>query len=91
MFTGIDDVDRASMNRAYGDGRGPDRADDLVPASARGVAPGRGTGPWATDLLREPHYAPDDRVAERFALLEDQLRSPDRSRRRERSIRAVCS
>ncbi|MGW1409684.1 PBS lyase [Streptomyces sp. NPDC002403] len=39
--------------------------------------------PWATDLLKELHYALDDRVAERFALLEDQLRSPDWGQRRE--------
>ncbi|MFD7493612.1 HEAT repeat domain-containing protein [Streptomyces sp. NPDC059832] len=39
--------------------------------------------PWATDLLRELHYALEDRVAERFALLEDQLRSPDWGQRRE--------
>ncbi|MFJ2895346.1 HEAT repeat domain-containing protein [Streptomyces sp. NPDC087218] len=38
---------------------------------------------WATDLLVELHYALDDRVAERFALLEDQLRSPDWGQRRE--------
>ncbi|MGW7709735.1 HEAT repeat domain-containing protein [Streptomyces sp. NPDC054771] len=39
--------------------------------------------PWATDLLGELHHALDDRVAERFALLEDQLRSPDWGQRRE--------
>ncbi|MEU7069960.1 PBS lyase [Streptomyces narbonensis] len=39
--------------------------------------------PWATELLGELHRALDDRVAERFALLEDQLRSPDWGQRRE--------
>ena len=33
--------------------------------------------PWATELLTDLHRALDDRVAHRFALLEDQLRSPD--------------
>ncbi|MFC8225519.1 PBS lyase [Streptomyces sp. NPDC057287] len=37
---------------------------------------GRGT-PWATDLLRTLHVGLDDRVADRTALLTDQLRSPD--------------
>ncbi|MFF5723932.1 PBS lyase [[Kitasatospora] papulosa] len=36
----------------------------------------RGT-PWATDLLRTLHVGLDDRVADRTALLSDQLRSPD--------------
>ncbi|MDV5143516.1 PBS lyase [Streptomyces sp. SBC-4] len=39
--------------------------------------------PWATELLGQLHRALDDRVAERFALLEDQLRSPDWGQRRE--------
>ncbi|WP_345282986.1 hypothetical protein [Streptomyces gulbargensis] len=39
--------------------------------------------PWATELLTRLHEALDDRVAERFALLEDQLRSPDWGQRRE--------
>lgn len=39
--------------------------------------------PWATELLGELHRALDDRVAERFSLLEDQLRSPDWGQRRE--------
>ena len=39
--------------------------------------------PWATELLGTLHRALDDRVAERFALLEDQLRSPDWGQRRE--------
>ncbi|GGV98566.1 HEAT repeat domain-containing protein [Streptomyces narbonensis] len=38
--------------------------------------------PWATELLGELHRALDDRVAERFSLLEDQLRSPDWGQRR---------
>lgn len=38
--------------------------------------------PWATELLAELHRALDDRAAERFALLEDQLRSPDWGQRR---------
>ncbi|MFF8835524.1 PBS lyase [Streptomyces sp. NPDC015130] len=48
-------------------------------------ASGRGSvkAPWATELLGELHRALDDRVAERFALLEDQLRSPDWGQRRE--------
>ncbi|WP_406464530.1 PBS lyase [Streptomyces sp. NBC_00111] len=37
---------------------------------------GRGT-PWATDLLRTLHVGLDDRVADRTALLTDQLGSPD--------------
>ncbi|MFH8369848.1 hypothetical protein [Streptomyces sp. NPDC018031] len=40
------------------------------------------TAPWATDLLEDLHHALDDRVAERFALLEDQLHSPDWGQRR---------
>ncbi|MEU3744327.1 MULTISPECIES: HEAT repeat domain-containing protein [Streptomyces] len=39
--------------------------------------------PWATELLGELHHALGDRVAERFSLLEDQLRSPDWGQRRE--------
>ncbi|MFB7588825.1 PBS lyase [Streptomyces sp. NPDC056169] len=39
--------------------------------------------PWATELLGGLHRALGDRVAERFALLEDQLRSPDWGQRRE--------
>lgn len=39
--------------------------------------------PWATELLGDLHRALDDRVTERFALLEDQLRSPDWGQRRE--------
>ncbi|MER5894154.1 hypothetical protein [Streptomyces sp. NPDC001876] len=39
--------------------------------------------PWATELLADLHRALDDRVVERFALLEDQLRSPDWGQRRE--------
>ncbi|MDT0428998.1 HEAT repeat domain-containing protein [Streptomyces salyersiae] len=35
------------------------------------------TAPWAADLLRTLHVGLDDRVAERTALLADQLRSPD--------------
>ncbi|WP_344632481.1 PBS lyase [Streptomyces glaucosporus] len=37
---------------------------------------------WATELLEDLHRALDDRIAGRFALLEDQLRSPDREQRR---------
>ncbi|MFE6492220.1 HEAT repeat domain-containing protein [Streptomyces sp. NPDC057748] len=39
------------------------------------------TGPWTADLLRTLHVGLDDRVAERTALLTDQLRSPDRCQR----------
>ncbi|MBM7439379.1 hypothetical protein [Streptomyces sp. HB132] len=39
--------------------------------------------PWATELLADLHRALDDRAAERFALLEDQLRSPDWGQRRD--------
>lgn len=39
------------------------------------------TGPWTADLLRTLHVGLDDRVAERTALLTDQLRSPDRRQR----------
>ncbi|MFD6275156.1 hypothetical protein ACFWFI_06230 [Streptomyces sp. NPDC060209] len=39
--------------------------------------------PWATELLADLHRALDDRVVERFALLEDQLCSPDWGQRRE--------
>ncbi|GAA4935947.1 hypothetical protein ACFPM3_06135 [Streptomyces coeruleoprunus] len=39
--------------------------------------------PWATDLMGDLHRALGDRVRERFALLEDQLRSPDWGQRRE--------
>lgn len=35
------------------------------------------TAPWTADLLRTLHVGLDDRVAERTALLTDQLRSPD--------------
>ncbi|MFI6416667.1 PBS lyase [Streptomyces sp. NPDC050842] len=73
---------------AEGDDAGP------VPAPAtptmisylrRLKASGRGSAkaPWATELLGRLHRALDDRVAERFALLEDQLRSPDWGQRRE--------
>ncbi|MFK0149747.1 HEAT repeat domain-containing protein [Streptomyces griseus] len=41
---------------------------------------GRGA-PWAADLLRTLHVGLDDRVADRTALLADQLRSPDRRQR----------
>ncbi|MFE6663715.1 HEAT repeat domain-containing protein [Streptomyces sp. NPDC057697] len=37
--------------------------------------------PWTADLLRTLHVGLDDRVAERTALLTDQLRSPDRRQR----------
>ncbi|MET9916427.1 HEAT repeat domain-containing protein [Streptomyces sp. NPDC006435] len=37
--------------------------------------------PWTADLLRTLHVGLDDRVAERTALLADQLRSPDRRQR----------
>ncbi|MFE7465022.1 HEAT repeat domain-containing protein [Streptomyces sp. NPDC057499] len=37
--------------------------------------------PWTADLLRTLHAGLDDRVAERTALLADQLRSPDRQQR----------
>ncbi|MFE9460544.1 HEAT repeat domain-containing protein [Streptomyces californicus] len=37
--------------------------------------------PWAADLLRTLHVGLDDRVADRTALLADQLRSPDRHQR----------
>ncbi|MFH8434487.1 HEAT repeat domain-containing protein [Streptomyces sp. NPDC018007] len=37
--------------------------------------------PWAADLLRTLHVGLDDRVADRTALLADQLRSPDRRQR----------
>ncbi|MFJ9615092.1 hypothetical protein [Streptomyces noursei] len=47
-------------------------------ASHRGAV----QAPWATELLEELHHALDDRVRERFALLEDQLRSPDWGQRR---------
>ncbi|MFF1919597.1 HEAT repeat domain-containing protein [Streptomyces sp. NPDC058221] len=39
------------------------------------------TAPWAADLLRTLHVGLDDRVAERTALLTDQLCSPDRWQR----------
>ncbi|WP_406383923.1 HEAT repeat domain-containing protein [Streptomyces sp. NBC_01618] len=39
------------------------------------------TAPWTADLLRTLHVGLDDRVAERTALLSDQLRSPDRRQR----------
>ncbi|MFJ2265198.1 PBS lyase [Streptomyces sp. NPDC087849] len=42
--------------------------------------PGPGA-PWTADLLRTLHVGLDDRVAERTALLADQLRSPDRRQR----------
>ncbi|WP_030915885.1 HEAT repeat domain-containing protein [Streptomyces sp. NRRL B-24720] len=35
------------------------------------------TAPWTADLLRTLHVGLDDRVADRTALLTDQLRSPD--------------
>ncbi|MHB6912161.1 PBS lyase [Streptomyces sp. DB-54] len=47
-------------------------------ASHRGAV----QAPWATELLEELHHALDDQVRERFALLEDQLRSPDWGQRR---------
>ncbi|MFH8473152.1 HEAT repeat domain-containing protein [Streptomyces sp. NPDC018000] len=37
--------------------------------------------PWTADLLRTLHVGLDDRVAERTALLTDQLRSPDHQQR----------
>ncbi|NEA58907.1 PBS lyase [Streptomyces sp. SID13666] len=39
------------------------------------------SAPWAADLLRTLHTALDDRVADRIALVIDQLRSPDWGRR----------
>ncbi|MEU0134288.1 PBS lyase [Streptomyces sp. NPDC006296] len=66
---------------AGGDGAAADRAPapalvgQLRELSAEEPA-GRGT-PWATDLLRTLHVGLDDRVADRTALLSDQLRSPD--------------
>ncbi|MEU8673403.1 HEAT repeat domain-containing protein [Streptomyces sp. NPDC048560] len=39
------------------------------------------SAPWSADLLRTLHVGLDDRVAERTALLTDQLRSPDRWQR----------
>lgn len=39
------------------------------------------TAPWTADLLRTLHVGLDDRVAERTALLTDQLRSPDHRQR----------
>lgn len=39
--------------------------------------------PWASELLADLHHALDNRAVERFALLEDQLRSPDWGQRRE--------
>lgn len=39
------------------------------------------TAPWTADLLRTLHVGLDDRVAERTALLTDQLCSPDRWQR----------
>ncbi|SFX26170.1 HEAT repeat domain-containing protein [Streptomyces atratus] len=47
-------------------------SDKEVPAPA---------APWTADLLRTLHVGLDDRVAERTALLTDQLRSPDRRQR----------
>ncbi|MGW2086050.1 HEAT repeat domain-containing protein [Streptomyces sp. NPDC001880] len=47
-------------------------AGEEAPASA---------APWTADLLRTLHVGLDDRVAERTALLTDQLRSPDRRQR----------
>ncbi|MGW1407517.1 HEAT repeat domain-containing protein [Streptomyces sp. NPDC002403] len=47
-------------------------SDDEIPAPA---------APWTADLLRTLHAGLDDRVAERTALLTDQLRSPDRRQR----------
>ncbi|MFF8915171.1 HEAT repeat domain-containing protein [Streptomyces sp. NPDC015032] len=43
-------------------------------------APGSGA-PWTADLLRTLHVGLHDRVAERTALLADQLRSPDHRQR----------
>ncbi|MET7857086.1 PBS lyase [Streptomyces sp. NPDC005318] len=39
------------------------------------------TAPWTADLLRTLHIGLDDRVADRTALLTDQLRSPDLGQR----------
>ncbi|MFE7328691.1 HEAT repeat domain-containing protein [Streptomyces sp. NPDC057565] len=39
------------------------------------------SAPWTADLLRTLHVGLDDRVADRSALLIDQLRSPDRWQR----------
>ncbi|MER6103373.1 PBS lyase [Streptomyces sp. NPDC001832] len=39
------------------------------------------SAPWTADLLRTLHVGLDDRVAERTALLTDQLRSPDHQQR----------
>ncbi|MFF9865944.1 HEAT repeat domain-containing protein [Streptomyces sp. NPDC013953] len=75
--------------------REPLEALDAAEPAARPVAPtlvgqvrelreeqraGRGTA-WADDLLRTLHSALDDRVADRIALVTDQLRSPDREQR----------
>ncbi|MEV3928017.1 PBS lyase [Streptomyces sp. NPDC049944] len=53
----------------------PTLVGQLRELSAEGPA-GR-TTPWAADLLRTLHVGLDDRVADRTALLADQLRSPD--------------
>ncbi|MFB7912843.1 HEAT repeat domain-containing protein [Streptomyces sp. NPDC056061] len=70
-------------------GAGDVYADDWpVPGmwSGQSRAPGGegmtpGPAPWTADLLRTLHAGLDDRVAERTALLADQLRSPDRGQR----------
>ncbi|MEU3693638.1 PBS lyase [Streptomyces narbonensis] len=71
---------------AEGDGDGPrGRTPTLISYLRHLKASRRGSvkAPWATDLLGELHRALGDRVAERFSLLEDQLRSPDWGQRRE--------
>ncbi|WP_405938845.1 PBS lyase [Streptomyces sp. NBC_00726] len=62
----------------------PDQGAEAVPLTLRGQvralsaeeAAGR-AAPWTADLLRTLHAGLNDRVAERTALLADQLRSPD--------------
>ncbi|MEU9848057.1 PBS lyase [Streptomyces sp. NPDC047985] len=66
----------------------PGSEERAVPAARPGQAralSGEGvvarTAPWTADLLRTLHTGLDDRVAERTALLSDQLRSPDHQQR----------
>ncbi|MFF9345965.1 HEAT repeat domain-containing protein [Streptomyces sp. NPDC014734] len=68
--TGDPSVDEWSVpGTRAGQPRTPGGEDSMPPA------------PWTADLLRTLHVGLDDRVAERSALLADQLRSPDRHQR----------
>ncbi|MFF2012876.1 HEAT repeat domain-containing protein [Streptomyces sp. NPDC058195] len=63
----------------------PPAEERLAPAARLRALPDapvpRPAAPWTADLLRTLHAGLDDRVAERTALLTDQLRSPDRQQR----------